>query len=278
MTRTLTTGRRNAAAATARPSSGAPIVPRFAGHEFRRVVRMWDSTFFIVVLPAALFLMFGTTDGNPDITFGHGNVTAYVMVSMAMYGAAVATTSLAGMTAVERDAGWGRQLALTSLTTSGYYGAKVLVALIVAAMPVAIVFLTGSLVGATMERPWLWVASALLALVVAVPFALYGLATAMLFRSEAAVAAASGMLVVFAFLGNLFIPLEGTLLWVAPWTPMYGAAAIARWPLIEGANAAGAAPLVPGSDTLWFAVANLGAWTLVFLAVCVIAGRNRNRR
>ncbi|MFD5867867.1 ABC transporter permease [Corynebacterium sp. NPDC060344] len=254
------------------------ILTGYAGKELWRTLRMWDATFFIAVLPAALFLMFGARGDAVEQAAGAGNVSAFVMTSMSVYGAAMATTTLAGLTAVERDAGWGRQLALTSLSTTGYYAAKVLVSLIIALLPIAVIHVIGAIVGASLDEAWMWAASMALSLVVALPFALYGLAVAMLFRSEAAVSAASGMLVVFSFFGTLFMPLDGIMLDIAKFTPMYGPATLARWPQLEGLIAPATAGAMPGQESLGLALANIAAWTLIFLVVCVIAGRNRNRR
>lgn len=257
---------------------GNTIVFRFAGKELRRTLRMWDATFFIIVLPAALFLMFGARGEVVEAAAGDGNISAFVMTSMAVYGAAMAMSTLAGLTAVERDAGWGRQLALTSLTTGGYYTAKVLVALLVALLPVAAIHAIAAIAGASFGEAWMWAASMGLSLAVALPFALYGLAIAMMFRSEAAVSAALGMLVVFSFFGTLFMPLDGILLDIAKWTPMYGPATLARWPQMEGLIAPATGGGVPGQESMGLALANLAAWTLIFFVVCVVAGRNRNRR
>ena len=45
--------------------------------------------FFTVALPAFMFLVFGL---GSDDAVGSGNVSAYVMISMAAYGAVSATT------------------------------------------------------------------------------------------------------------------------------------------------------------------------------------------
>lgn len=251
----------------------ASIVLRYTGKELRRTLRMWDATFFIIVLPAALFLMFGSRGDAVDSVAGFGNTSAFVMTSMSVYGAAMATTTLAGMTAVERDAGWGRQLALTSLSTGGYYVAKVLVSLAVAMLPILVNHAVGAAVGASFDEAWMWPASIALSLVVALPFALYGLAVAMLFRSEAAVSAASGMLVVFSFFGTLFMPLDGVMLDIARFTPLYGFVALSRWPLTEGVLTTGQ------TDELWMLLLNVAVWLVVF-AVLVTMGvrRSRSRR
>ena len=73
---------------------------RYLWADFVRTLRMWRTTVFVLFLPVVLFLMFGLMDGmKTDYSAGHGNGTAYVMVSMAIYAAATATTSVSGATA-----------------------------------------------------------------------------------------------------------------------------------------------------------------------------------
>ena len=75
---------------------------RYLWADFVRTLRMWRTTVFVLFLPVVLFLMFGLMDGmKTDYSAGHGNGTAYVMVSMAIYAAATATTSVSGATAIE---------------------------------------------------------------------------------------------------------------------------------------------------------------------------------
>lgn len=249
----------------------------YARREFVRNVRMIESSFFIVVLPVALYLMFGALSDWGDLPVGHGNVSAYTMTGMAVYGAVMATTSIAGSAAVERQSGWGRQLSLTALTPGAYLAGKCLVALAIAALPVLAVLAAGALTGAELDGPLRWLATGALALVSSLPFALFGLAAALLFRSEAAVSAASGILVVFGFLGNLFVPLSGIMLDIGRFTPVYGAGALARWPQMEGERAPmGTEPAA--ADPLWLPIVNLLAWTAVFAVVCLLASRSRTAR
>lgn len=278
MTTTATTSPAPSRATPGRKKSTLSIITAFAGWEFVRNVRMIESTFFIVVLPTVLYVMFGALSSFGDAPAGNGNVSAYNMTAMTVYGATMATSVIAGSAALERQQGWGRQLGLTGLTGSGYMIGKVLVAMGIAIMPIIVVFGVGALTGARFDAGWMWPASGALALLGAVPFALYGLAAALLFRSEAAVSAASGVLVVLAFFGNLFMPLSGTLLEIARFTPVYGIAALTRWPQLEGTIISmedGGAPL---SDPLWAVVLNVVAWTVIFAVICLIASRRTTRR
>lgn len=254
----------------------ARIIVAFAAWDFLRNVRMIEATFFIIVLPAALYFMFGALADYSDAPAGHGNVAAYNMVSMAVYGAALGTSSIAGSAAVERQKGWGRQLGLTGLSSQAYLVGKVLVALAIAVLPILVLFAAGALTGARVDGAERWLAIGLLTLIASLPFAFYGLAAALLFRSEAAVSAASGLLVVLAFFGNLFVPLSGTMLEIAKFTPVYGSAALARWPQLEGAviDING-----PGStDPLWMIVLNVVAWTAIFAMICWAASRRTTSR
>ncbi|MGO1591332.1 MAG: ABC transporter permease [Ancrocorticia sp.] len=263
------------------PASKVQILLRYTGWEFWRNLRMVDSTFFVVILPSALYLMFGVAMDQGSGVSVHGNVTAYVMTSMAVYGAVVATTAMAGTAAVERNHGWGRQLAMTGLSNAGYFTGKTLMSICIAIMPILVVFALGLVTGAEMDGTWRWFATAGLTLLVALPFALYGLAAALLFRSETAVSAASGFLVVFAFFGNLFIPLSGTLLDIAKFTPLYGVSTLARWPQMEGfvIPMDGTGPgYQPEFDSIGFSILNLVAWTAIFGAICMIASRRRTQR
>ncbi|EFQ84505.1 ABC-2 type transporter [Aeromicrobium marinum DSM 15272] len=245
--------------------------------ELRRTVRDYASMFFIAVLPAFFYLIFGASQDFGDERFGNGNVTMYIMVSMAAYGAVTATTGIGGMAAVERMQGWGRQLGLTPMGDGAYIVIKALVSVTIAAVPVALIYVLGVLTGA--EGSWqAWLVSGLVVVVGATVFALWGLAFGLAFRSEAAVSAASGSIVILAFLGNIFFPLSGTLLTIAKFTPLYGYVGLARYPITEGelADTTGG-PLV--QEALWVPALNVAVWTVILALVTVwLVRRSRGRQ
>ena len=78
----------------------------------------------------------------------------------------------------------------------------------------------------------MWLGSAL--------FAVYGLAICLVFRGSNAAGIASGMIVVLAFLGNVFTPMSGFMLDLGRFTPLYGYVALARFPLTDGLPPGGA--------------------------------------
>ncbi|TYL55206.1 ABC transporter permease [Nocardioides sp. BGMRC 2183] len=249
----------------------------YFGLELRRIGRDLVSMFFIAILPAFMYLIFGAAQDYGQESAGNGNVTMYVMISMAAYGAVTATTGIGGMAAVERMQGWGRQLGLTPMPDSQYVLVKSLIGLCIAGVPVALVYLLGELTGAdgTVSA---WLLSGLLVMVGAAVFAVFGLVFGLAFRSEAAVGAASGILVIFGFLGNLFFPLDGVLLAIAKFTPLYGYVSLARRPLTEGYlvdQTTGQAEFEP----LWVAVTNVSVWLLILSLLAIwLVRRGRGRQ
>ncbi len=249
----------------------------FTGLELRRVLRDYVSMFFIAVLPGFFYLIFGAAQEFGREDAGNGNVTMHVMISMAAYGAVTATTGIGGMAAVERMQGWGRQLGLTPLRDSGFVLMKAVVAVVVAAIPITLIYLLGVLTGAE-GSGGAWLLSALIVLAGAAVFALYGLAFGLALRSEAAVGAASGSLVILAFMGNIFFPLSGTLLTLAKFTPLYGYASLARYPLTEGYLFNTSDGTVT-HEALWVPVVNVSVWAVILALLATwLVRRGRARQ
>jgi ABC-2 type transport system permease protein len=245
--------------------------------ELRRLRRDPVTLFFTVGLPAFFYLIFGAQPEYADDAVRDGNVAMWIMIAMAGYGAMTATTGIGGAAALERMQGWSRQLGLTPLRDHEYVGIKAATAVTVAAIPIAFVFAIGAVTGARAPLH-VWAFSALALILGATIFALYGLSFGLAFRSEAAVSAAGGSLVVLSFLGNIFIPLTGWQLTLAKFTPLYGYISLARRALTGGAT------LDPNTgdlidEPLWQVLANVSFWT-IFLGVLAtwLVRRGRGRQ
>jgi len=238
----------------ARPATRFTAVAGFAALDLRRRLRDRVDMFFVVALPAFMYLVFGLGTDEPA---GSGNVAMYVMLSMAAYGAVSATTSVAGSAVLERSQGWGRQLALTPMRPMAFVAVKTAIAMTVAAVPVVLILAIGAGTGARGTTSD-WVLGGLVVWLGSALFAVYGVAVCSVFRSENAAGIASGLVVVMAFLGNVFAPVSGLVLDIGRLTPLYGYAALARYPLTDGWTPSGA------HDPLWLPVANVLAWTVIF--------------
>jgi ABC-2 type transport system permease protein len=110
--------------------------------EIRRALRNRRFIVVSLLMPAMLLLIFGSTaDGATENGVG---VAAYVMVSMAIFGAMSAAIATGGTIAVERGIGWNRQLRLTPLRPGRYVLSKAAVALLLALPPLVLTYLVGA--------------------------------------------------------------------------------------------------------------------------------------
>jgi ABC-2 type transport system permease protein len=218
--------------------------------EVRRVLRNRRTVMFILVFPSVFFFMFGLTargqkGGGPE-------ALAYIMISMAVYGAMVGTTSGGAAVAVERSLGWSRQLRLTPLRPAAYVAIKVLTAMTLGLIAVAAEFTVGALSGVRMA-PHVWLLSGLAAWLCSFVFAAFGLFMGFLLPSENVMQVVGPVLAVLAMFGGLFIPLSAlspTLRSFARFSPVWGVGQLARAPLTGNFTSA--------------AVVSVVVWTLLF--------------
>nr|WP_241961894.1 ABC transporter permease subunit [Rhodococcus opacus] len=114
------------------------------GLELRRLLRNRRTMIITLVMPVVFFLIFGLNPSYSGESAGNGNASAYVMISMAPYGAMIASTSGGAMVSVERASGWSRQLRLTPPVPRVYIFVKVLVAMMLGLGAVGVVYLVGA--------------------------------------------------------------------------------------------------------------------------------------
>jgi ABC-2 type transport system permease protein len=221
--------------------------------EVRRMLRNRRTLIFSIVMPVVFYFLFGTGQKYSNESAGHGNVAAFIMISMALYGAMLSTTGGGAMVAVERSQGWSRQLRLTPLTAPAYIAVKVVVAMTLGAVSVLVTYAAGMATGAHMDAG-VWIATALLAWVGSLVFAAFGVFMGYLLPSENVMQILGPLLALFAFLGGLFVPLNqlgSVFQTIAKFTPMYGLNQIVHAPLTGDA---------PG----WAAIVNVAVWLAVF--------------
>lgn len=226
--------------------------PTLLGIELKRMLRNRRTVIFAMVFPAALFLSFGSSE-NWNESVGNGNVAAYVMVSMALYGAALTAASAGTQVALERAMGWSRQLRLTPLNPAVYIVVKAIIALVLGALAIVVVNVVGVLQGKPDMPVDVWVKCAFLTLACTSVFAALGLFVGYLLPGENAMQVLGPGLALLSFLGNVFIPIDPDtwIYTIAQWTPMYGVAEISRYPLT--------------GDLTWIAVVNAALWLAVFV-------------
>jgi ABC-2 type transport system permease protein len=221
--------------------------------ELKRMLRNRRTVIFALVFPAGMFFVFGSGDEGAR-SVGVGNVSAYVMVSMAMYGGALIAASAGAGVAVERALGWSRQLRLTPLNPATYVLVKAFVALVMGGLAILSVNVIGIVQGKPRMPTEVWVDCGLLTLACVMTFAALGVFVGYLVPGENVMQVLGPGLALLAFLGGLFIPLtqySPAIRDIAYWSPMYGVAEMARAPLTQ--------------DLPWYAVVNALAWLAVFV-------------
>ena len=223
--------------------------------EIRRLLRNRRTVIFALIFPVVFFLAFGLNKAYANDRSGsHGNVSAFVMISMALYGAVLATTSGGAMVSIERAAGWSRQLRLTPLSPVAYIVIKMLTAMILGLASVVVVFAVGGLTGKPSMPMYLWIVSAASVWIGSLVFAAFGLFMGYLLPTENVMQFLGLGLALLAFAGGLFIPLSQfpqIVQDIAEYTPLYGLNQLVHAPLL-------------GVGVQWAWAVNAVAWLVIF--------------
>lgn len=194
--------------------------------EVRRVLRSTRFLVFSVVFPVLLFLLYVAIFAGDDTA-----AVGVLMVNMTAFGALSATLFAGGRFAVERAAGWQRQLRLTPLSGSGYLAAKGVTAMLLALPAVVLVPLIGAVVeGVSLDAAG-WVRVTVGVWLAVVPFALIGLLIGQLGTPDSIQPIMSLTMMVMSLLGGIFIPVDsmpGWLLDVARILPSYWLGQVGR--------------------------------------------------
>jgi ABC-2 type transport system permease protein len=236
--------------------------------EVKRLLSRPAVLFFCVAMPVGFYVLFDAAFGDAAGAGLEGSVNAVFLVSMGVYGAALAAGSATVSVAHERPLGWNRQLRLTPLRPWAYAAAKILAAMIVSALSVAVLYAVGLVWGKAAITPAWWVVSGLFIWAVgSVTFAALGLVVALGFRGETGSAIMIPLLLVCAFLSGVFqIPIDNSVYQtVMQFIPMYGIDQIASAP-------------ITGQPAGWSAWANAIVWLVSLSGLAVILFRRDTAR
>ena len=249
--------RTDLAGALARPTPPmGGFSPAIVRLEVRRLLRNRRTLIFTMAVPVIFFLIFGLNSAYANLRSGHGNVSAFVMISMALYGAVLATTSGGAMVSIERASGWSRQLRVTPLSPAAYIATKMVTSLALGASSVFIVYVVGALTHKPSMPVYVWILTGLCVWIGSLLFAAFGLFIGYLLPAENVMQIIGFALMLFSFGGGLFVPLSQfshPLRTMATFTPLYGLNQLVHYPLVGGA-------------LQWTWVVNLVAWLVIFVA------------
>jgi ABC-2 type transport system permease protein len=201
--------------------------------ELARALRNRKFMFFSVIYPSAIFLIVaGNADGTTKVDGSGLTVAAYVMVSMASFGALTAV--LMGNSeriAKERESGWVRQLRLTTLPGRGYVLAKTASAAVVSLPSIVVVFAVAATVKHVRLDAWQWFALTGAIWAGSLVFAALGVAIGYLASGDAVRPITMIIYFGLSILGGLWMPSTTFPDWlqnIAKWLPTHAYAALGR--------------------------------------------------
>ncbi len=245
----------------------------YLGIELKRKLRNRRTLIFTLAFPVLMFILVGfawrtTPLTETPIEAGGPSVAAYIMVSMAMYGAMMSATQTGASVAVERAQGWSRQLRLTPLNPLVNVVIKMIAGMLLGLLAVAATYIVAAASGIHLSAVQ-WLVTGLTAWILAgAVFTTLGLMVGYMVPGENAAQITSLAVVLLAFIGGLFYPISSMpdiLQTIAAFTPVYGISEIAR------------APLTGEGFDMW-ALVNAIVWLAIFVAGTVLFFRRDTKR
>lgn len=235
--------------------------------EVLRMFRNPRFAIFSIAFPALLFLLQASlfaTGEDADV------IVKILMVNLMAFGVFFAAMSNGARLAVERAAGWQRQLRLTPLSGRAYLAGKGLSGLLLA-LPALLLVPAVALVAKGVELDagsWtrilvgIWLGS--------IPFLLLGLLVGQLSRPETLQPVNMSISLVMGFLGGLWIPIDGMPDWlreIAPVLPSYWLTQLGRGAVTSDLT-----------ESLPVTLAVLAAWTVGLGALVIWRYRKDSAR
>ncbi len=229
----------------------------YTRYEVLRNFRNWRFLFFSLAWPLILF--FSIAAVNRHQTFDGTAFPLYFMTAMATLGTMIAVISSGARIALERSAGWTRQMRITPLTAGAYLRAKLLCGYLMALFTIAVMWLSGTTLGVRLPAGQ-WLTLTGLLLVGLIPLAVLGILLGHLLSTDSLAPASGGIVTLLALLGGAYgfqLAKSGALFEVLKGLPSY-------WLVQAGRTAAGGGGWPAEA---WIVIA---VWTAVLIPVAVL--------
>jgi ABC-2 type transport system permease protein len=202
---------------------------------------------------------------------GGGTMAEYLLATYGVFGVVGAALFSFGVgVATERGQGWLQVKRASPMPPAAYFLAKVFTCLVFALAIAGCLFALAATAGGVRLAPGGWVLLAGLLVGGAIPFCAFGLALGTLCGPNSAPAVVNLIYLPMSFASGLWIPLRALPDFfqnVAPWLPPYHLAQLAL--KVVGFDEGGSLPVHLGA---------LAAWTVVSLAIAVVAFRSSDDR
>ncbi len=191
--------------------------------ELVRTLRNVRLLVFSFGFPLILYFLIAAPNRNEHNFNGSGiSIPLYYMVGLVAFGAMTALISSGARIAVERTDGWTRQLRITPLATSAYFGAKVATGYTLAAMTIALLYASGVSLGVTLPADR-WLEMTGLIVVALIPFAALGIFLGHLLTADSIGPAIGGTVSLLALVSGTWFPIgsHGILHDIGQFLPSY---------------------------------------------------------
>lgn len=188
------------------------MIPRpmraYAKLEMVRGLRNRSYVLFSIAFPLLIYLM-NTGLGRGEAWRAEGlPASLQFMVSMAAFGVILTALGIGPRIAREQDVGWLAQLRVTPLRTRELVAGKLAVTMALVLPVLVVIFAAAALINGVTLPAGRWAAMIGVLWIGAAPFALLGVALGYATDADSANVANSGVLLLLAVLGGLFVPLE----------------------------------------------------------------------
>ena len=226
-------------------------------YELLRNFRNWRFILFSLAYPVVLYFI--VTSPQRRATFDGVAFPLYFMAGMAAVGTMIAVLSTGARLAVDRSAGWTRQLRLTPLTAAEHLGARVACGFVMALLVIALVSLSGTALGVSLSAGQ-WTGMIGLMLVGLVPLTVLGILLGHVVTPDSLAPAVGGTIMLLALLGGAYgflVAKSGALFDVIKALPSY-------W-IVQAGKTAVAGGAWPAEG--WIVIAG---WTAVLVPLAVL--------
>lgn len=225
-------------------------------YELLRNIRNRRFVLFSLAYPVVLYFLI--TSPQRHARFDGVAFPLYFMAGMAAVGTMIAVISTGARIAVDRSAGWTRQLRLTPLTATEHLGARVACGFLMALLVIVLVSLSGAAFGVSLSAG-AWLTMIGLMLVGLIPLTVLGILLGHLLTPDSLAPAAGGTVMLFAVLGGAYgflVAKSGVMFDVIKALPSYWLVQAGKTALDGGSWPAEA----------WIVIA---AWTAVLTVIAV---------
>jgi ABC-2 type transport system permease protein len=173
-------------------------------YEIIRLFRNRQNFIFSLIFPFVLYLFIAGQ--NRHASYGTLPIPTYYMAGMIAFGGMGAVIGSGARIAMEREAGWTRQLRISPLAPRAYFRSKVIGSYLMATCTIALLYAAGLSLGVKMPLTR-WIEMTLLILVSLIPFAALGIMLGHLIKADTMGPVMGGGMSLLSILGGAFGPI-----------------------------------------------------------------------